>query len=198
MTTADTPAAAPSGAAPSLDRASMRQRLEELCVKRGHFILASGREASLYLDVRNASLHADTVGALGAALFVALARFAPQAVGGPVAGAVPLVAAVLVEAGRRGQSLPGFMVRQEAKNHGAGQQIDGHLQPGWQVALVEDVVTSGGSVLRAIAAVRAAGAEVVAVAAVVDREEGGRDALAAAGVPLVALFTLREIAGDAV
>ncbi len=188
----------PTDTAAPLDRAALRARLDALCVKRGHFILASGRESNLYLDVRNASLHADTVGALGAWLYAALVPYAPQAVGGPVAGAVPLVAAVLVEAGRRGESLPGFMVRKEAKDHGAGKQIDGHLQPGWRVALVEDVVTSGGSVLRAVEAVRAAGAEVVAVAAVVDREEGGREALAAAGVPLVALFTLREIAGETV
>lgn len=182
----------------SAARAALRDRLEALCVKRGHFILASGRESSLYLDVRNASLHADTLGALGAALHGALTPYAPQAVGGPVAGAVPLVAAVLVEAGRRGESLPGFMVRKEAKEHGSGKRIDGHLQSGWRVALVEDVVTSAGSVLRAIEAVRVAGGEVVAVAAVVDREEGGREALAAAGVPLVALFTLREVAGEVV
>lgn len=191
MTTTDTPFTA-------LDRAALRQRLDDLCVKRGHFILASGRESNLYLDVRNASLHADTVGSLGVWLYAALVPYAPQAVGGPVAGAVPLVAAVLCEAGRRGEPLPGFMVRKEAKDHGAGKQIDGHLADGWRVALVEDVVTSGGSVLRAIEAVRAAGAEVVAVAAVVDREEGGREALAAVGVPLVSLFTLREVAGEAV
>jgi orotate phosphoribosyltransferase len=179
-----------------LSRDELRDRLAALCVRRGLFTLASGGTATVYLDVRRASLHPSALGALADALTARIVPFVPDAVGGPVVGAIPLVAAIVVRRSASAQPWPGFMVRAETKTHGTGQRVDGYLEVGWRVALIEDVVTSGGSVLGAVKAVREAGAEVAVVACVVDREQGGRAALEAVGVPLEALFTMREILGD--
>jgi orotate phosphoribosyltransferase len=175
---------------------SLRDRIADLCVQRGHFVLASGRTSNVYVDVRRASLDAVALSEIGPALYAALSPFAPRAVGGPVAGAIPLVASVILASAAQDRPIPGFMVRKEAKDHGTARTIDGHLERGWSVALVEDVITSGGSVIQAIEAVRDAGARVSAVACVVDREQGGRAALAAMGVELVSLYTMREIVGE--
>ncbi len=175
---------------------TLRDRLERLCVKRGHFVLASGKTSSVYVDVRRASLDALALAELGPALWERAHAFEPHAIGGPVAGAIPLVASTILASATAGHPVPGFMVRKEAKDHGAAQKIDGHLEAGWRTVLIEDVITSGGSVIHAIEAVRAAGAEVVAVVCVVDREQGGRESLAALGVDMVALFTMRQVLGE--
>lgn len=176
---------------------SPRERLKALlrtvALKRGHFILASGAESSYYLDVRLISTHPEGA-LLVAQAFLELLKDEPiAAVGGPVLGAAPLVGALASESFRAGHPLPVFLVRKEAKGHGTGRQIEGHFHPGDAVALIEDVVTGGGSVLRAVEAVREAGGRVTRVLAVVDRGAGGREALTAAGVRFDALFAVAEL-----
>src|ERR1043165_2610959 len=108
----------------------------------------------------------------------------PQAVGGMAIGADPITAAIITVAGRSGKQLKGFIVRKEAKQHGTGRDVEGPVQPGEQVVIVEDVVTSGGSSLAAIEKAQAFGLKVRGVLAIIDRLEGGREMLATRGSSL--------------
>ena len=117
----------------------------------------------------------------------------PDAIGGMAIGADPISAATITLAGQRNQNLLAFIVRKEAKQHGTGRQVEGPVQPGMKAVIVEDVVTSGGSALKAVDAVREFGLEVDKILAVVDRLEGGREAVEAAGLQLETLVTVRDL-----
>jgi orotate phosphoribosyltransferase len=116
----------------------------------------------------------------------------PDAVGGMAIGADPITAAIITVAGRSGKALRGFIVRKEAKQHGTGRDVEGPVQPGDRVIVVEDVVTTGGSSLAAIEKAEAFGLKVLGVLAIIDRLEGGREALAAKGYSLQTLLTIRD------
>jgi orotate phosphoribosyltransferase len=153
-------------------------------VLRGSFRLRSGAISSYYIDKYLFTTRPDLLRRIAAAL-AALLPPETQRLAGPVLGAVPLVTAVALHTG-----IPSVIVRTDApKEYGTAKQIEGTLEPGERLALVEDVVTTGGAALAAVASLRAAGAEVLQALCVVDREEGGADAFARAGVPLRALFT---------
>lgn len=178
-------------------RERLKTLLQTVALKRGHFILASGAESDYYLDVRLVSMHPEGALRIAEAFLEILSRDEVAAVGGPVLGAAPLVGALAAESFRAGRPLTTFLVRKEAKGHGTGKQIEGNFPAdGAPVALVEDVVTAGGSVLKAIEAVRAAGSPVTHVLAVVDRGAGGRQALEAAGVRFTALFEVAELLAE--
>ena len=178
---------------PALHR-RLVELLEERSIRRGHFVLASGKESDFYVDARLTTLHAE-----GAAIIAALVldRLEPHVVGigGPVTGADPIVGAVVAQSWHRGRPVHGFMVRKEPKGHGLGQWLEGrgNLPNGAAVCLVEDTVTTGGSLLRAIERVQEAGLDVVQVIAVVDRQEGAAERIAAAGLALEALVTRDEL-----
>lgn len=181
-------------------RKDPRSRLLEILVQRslafGHFRLASGAESNYYVDVRKTSF--DPEGAsLAAKLLVDLTSLGepggPSAVGGPTIGADPLVTALGLEALARGHRVDCFVVRKETKDHGAGRRIEGNLGPGAKVVVLDDVLTKGGSLASAITAVEEAGAEVVAVACVVDREAGGPERLAAPGRSIHSIFRVSEL-----
>ena len=121
------------------------------------------------------------------------AGLAPDAVGGLTMGADPLAYAIAAESWRRGDPIHAFSVRKRAKRHGRGQLIEGCFEPGARVVIVEDVVTTGGSALRACEAVNAARGEVVGVLGLVDREEGGRAAIEEAGLRTIVLYTAAEL-----
>lgn len=181
-----------------LDPASLHARLvallEERSVRRGRFVLASGKESDFYVDARQTTLHAE-----GAAIIAAmiLDRLHPDVVGvgGPVTGADPIAGAVAALSFLRGRPVHGFMVRKEPKGHGLKQWLEGraNLPNGSPVCIVEDTVTTGGSLLRAVERVQEAGLEVVQVIAVVDREEGAAERIAAAGLRLETLVTRSEL-----
>jgi orotate phosphoribosyltransferase len=153
-------------------------------VLRGDFLLRSGARSSYYIDKYLFTTQPDLLRRIAAELAGRLPA-GVQRVAGPVLGAVPLVTALSLVS-----ELPMLIVRTEsAKEYGTAKQIEGVLQAGEQVVLVEDVVTTGGAALAAVQVLRDAGAEVLAALAVVDREEGGGAAFAAAGVPYQALFT---------
>ncbi len=160
---------------------------------RGRFQLASGAWSDYYLDLRRTTLDPAGLAAAVAALWGPLAGAGVSAVGGPTLGADPLVAGLILEAGRRGEPIQGFLVRSAVKDHGTARAIEGHCAPGARVAILDDVVTRGGSILRAVDAARAAGAEPVLTLALVDREEGGREALAKAGVELFTPLRVSEV-----
>lgn len=169
--------------------------LLEKSYREGDFTLASGRRSDYYFDCRVTSLSAEGSWLIGSLFNDMLADLAVQGVGGMTLGADPLVSATTVLSFSRGRPLNGLLVRKTAKGHGTGQFVEGlgNFAPGDSVAMLEDVVTTGGSVLLACERVRDAGLKVAAVLAILDREEGGREALASAGFNLLSLFTRKEL-----
>ena len=163
--------------------------------RRGTFTLASGRQSSLYIDARLTTMRPDglaTIGPLGLEA-IRMAGWTPDAVGGLTLGADPVSYAIAHASALAGTPVRAFTVRKEAKTHGTGKVIEGPFSSGDTVVIVEDVITTGGSALKAVAAVRAAGGIVLGVLAVVDREEGGREAIAATGLRAVALATASQL-----
>jgi orotate phosphoribosyltransferase len=169
--------------------------LAERSARRGQFTLASGRQSTLYIDARLTTMSPDGLALIGPLALAALrdVDWRVQAVGGLTLGADPISYAIAYASAETASPLRAFTVRKEAKAHGTGRLIEGPFRAGDRVAVVEDVITTGGSALRAVEAVRAAGGTVAGVLALVDREEGGRDALVSAGLPVVALARASDI-----
>lgn len=160
-------------------------------VRRGEFTLASGRRSDLYVDARMTTMHPDglaLIGSLGLSAMSA-AGWAPDSVGGLTLGADPVAYAIAYASASTTRPIRAFTVRKEAKQHGTGKLIEGPFTPTDRVVVVEDVITTGASAIRAISAIRQAGARVVGVLAVVDRDEGGRAAIESEGVPVHALVS---------
>ena len=177
------------------DRDRLVALLAERSARRGQFTLASGRQSTLYIDARLTTMSPEGLALIGPLGLAALedAGWNVQSVGGLTLGADPVSYAVSYASMLAKRPVRAFTVRKEAKQHGTGRLIEGPFRAGDRVAVVEDVVTTGGSALRAIEAVRAADGIVAGVLAVVDREEGGREAIEAAGVEVVALARANEI-----
>ena len=163
--------------------------------KRGNFTLASGRQSTLYIDARITTMSPDGLALIGPLGVTAIhdAGWRIDAVGGLTMGADPIACAVSYASAASVAPLRAFTVRKEPKTHGTGKLIEGPFRPGDRVAVIEDTITTGGSAKKAIDAVRAAGGEVIGVLALVDREEGGREALEAEGVEVIALARASEI-----
>src|SRR5919206_759916 len=147
--------------------------------RRGRFTLASGRQSTLYIDARLTTMSPDGLAAIGPLGLAALRAtgWDVQAVGGLTLGADPIAYAIAYASALAGTPVRAFTVRKEAKTHGTGKLIEGPFRAGDRVAVIEDVITTGSSAARAANAVRAAGGAVVGILALVDREEGGREAL---------------------
>jgi orotate phosphoribosyltransferase len=173
------------------------QLLASRSAKRGTFTLASGKQSTLYIDARLTTMSPDGLALIGSLGLASLrdaswgARVA--AVGGLTLGADPIAYAISYASAATPSPIRAFTVRKETKAHGTGKLIEGPFEPGDRVAVIEDVITTGGSARRAIDAVRAAGGTVEGVLALVDREEGGREALEAAHVEVVSLVRSSEI-----
>jgi len=178
------------------DKQALIEVVREKALEFGDFTLASGKKAKYYLDCRKVTL--DSSGALLVAqgILDLLGDDLPDAVGGMAIGADPITAAVITTAAASGKSLSGFIVRKEAKTHGKGRDVEGPVAAGQSVVIVEDVVTTGGSSLKAIEKVEAAGLKVLGVIAIIDRLEGGREAFAAKGYELTTLLTIRDFGID--
>ena len=175
------------------DRNRLIELIKEHALQFGKFTLASGKEASFYLDCRKVTLHPLGANQIGAGMLHLLGEQPPDAIGGMAIGADPISAATITLAGQRGENLLGFIVRKEAKQHGTGRQVEGPVRPGMTAVVVEDVVTSGGSALKAVDAAREFGLKVDKILAVVDRLEGGREAIEGAGLQLETLLTVRNL-----
>ncbi len=172
----------------------LKSLLREHALKFGTFTLASGKTASYYLDCRRITLHPQGANVIAAGMLEQITRLnpLPSAVGGMAIGADPITAAIVTVAGQRNLPLLGFMVRKEPKGHGTGRQVEGPVEPGQSVVIVEDVITSGGSALAAVDAAQAFGLKVVGVIGIIDRLAGGEAAFAARGIPLHTLLTVRD------
>jgi orotate phosphoribosyltransferase len=191
---------------PLLNRMDDRQRLFDIIGTRsfrqgGAFRLASGRMSTIYFNLKPTMLDGEGARLIGAAVAAKAAALDAELVGGLELGAVPIVASAAAMSAVAGRPLRAVIVRKAAKEHGTQSLVEGLAQgetlEGRAVLVVEDVTTTGGSALKAIAALREAGAQVRHVVTVVDREEGAASAFAAADATLHALFTKREFAREA-
>lgn len=178
----------------SYNRDALIQLVRQEALQTGTFTLASGKTASYYLDCRLVTLHPLGANLIAAGMLEVISAMThqPVAVGGMAIGADPITAAIVTVSGASGGSLRGFMVRKEAKDHGRGRQVEGPVKPGDRVVIVEDVITSGGSAIRAIHAAREFGLEVIGVIGIIDRLAGGAAAFAAEGLTLQTLLTIRD------
>ena len=154
--------------------------------RRGQFVLSSGKTSDYYMDGRMTTLSAEGARLIGEILYARIAPLGVDAVGGLTLGADPIVTAVSAYSATVGNPINGFLIRKEAKGHGTGRQIEGHLKAGYRVVLVEDVMTTGGSFLKAVEAVKNAAptVEIVKLMALVDRNEGGLEALSSLRIPV--------------
>jgi orotate phosphoribosyltransferase len=172
-----------------------RSRLLELFKKRafssGKFTLASGKESTYYINSKKVIFHSEAVALLGELLWEATKHLNIQAMGGLEVGAIPMAAAAAMRYHLEGRALEGFFVRKQAKTHGSQEQIEGVLEAGMRVAMVDDVLTTGGSVIRAIEEVEKRGARIVAVICIVDRLKGARELLEAK-YAYAPIFTIRD------
>ncbi|SMP63126.1 orotate phosphoribosyltransferase [Neorhodopirellula lusitana] len=181
----------------SADRTPLIELMEREALQRGTFTLASGKTANYYLDCRRVTLHPKGAGLVGRAMLDFISTNAanagiPDAVGGMAIGADPITASIVTLAGMENIELSGFMVRKEPKGHGMGQQVEGPVTAGQNVVIVEDVITSGGSAIKAVEAAQAFGLNVLYVLAIIDRLAGGEAAFAAKGLKLYTLTTIRD------
>ncbi len=187
-------AASPACASPTAARERLLTLLAERAYRLGQFTLASGRTSPHYVNCKPVSLSGEGLELLGALLLEHVEAEA-IAVAGLTLGADPLVSAVAMRASLDGRGLDALIVRKEAKGHGTGAWLEGPLPAaGATICVLEDVVTSGGSALKAVEQLRQAGYRVGRVVAIVDRQEGGLETLTAAGLELASLFLLSEVA----
>lgn len=174
------------------DKAELIALVRERALKFGDFTLVSGKKAKYYLDMKQITLDSTGARLVGEGFLELIGQPLPKAVGGMAIGADPITGAIITMAGVRGDSLRGILVRKEAKGHGTNRFVEGPVQPGDDVVIVEDVVTTGGSSLLAIERAEEFGLKVTKVVAIIDRLEGGAQAFESRGYPLTSLLTIRD------
>jgi orotate phosphoribosyltransferase len=175
-------------------RARLAELIKEHALRFGDFTLASGQKSTYFIDGKMVTLQAEGLYHLSRCILDLLDEVEVDAVGGMSIGADPITGGVVALAGALGQPLLGFLVRKEQKDHGTRKQVEGPVPEGARVVMLEDVVTTGGSTLQAIAAMeRERNAQIVKVIAMVDRLQGARENLGAEGYDLEAIFTIEEL-----
>jgi orotate phosphoribosyltransferase len=171
-----------------------RSRLKELFLSRaiafGNFTLASGKTSSYYINSKKVLFHSESIALLADLLYDATQDLTFQAIGGLEVGAIPMATAVCLRYQQAGRNLEGFFVRKEAKGHGSKERVEGQVKSGDRVVVIDDVLTTGGSVIQAIEEVEKMGAKVLRVVCIVDRLQGAREALAK--YDFRPLFTVRD------
>lgn len=173
---------------------SSRDRLKDLfrarALRFGDFTLASGKKSSYYVNSKKVLFHAEAISLLGDLLFEVTSDLEFEAIGGLEVGAIPMAAAALTAFHRNGRSMEGFFVRKQAKAHGSQELVEGQVNAGDRVVVIDDVLTTGGSLVQAIHAVEAAGAKVVRAVCICDRLQGAAEALK--DYDYRPLFTVRD------
>lgn len=182
-----------TNAADTAARDELARLVSELAVVHGTVTLASGKQADYYVDLRRATLHHAAAPLIGTLLRGLTADWNYVAVGGLTLGADPVACAMMHSAAADGIVLDAFVVRKDTKTHGMQRQVEGSAVSGQRVLAVEDTSTTGGSVLTAVDALHAAGATVVGVATVVDRDTGAKEAIEARGLPYRSLLGLADL-----
>ena len=176
----------------------MRERLKQLLLELSvitdrEFTLASGKKSNFYVDARITTLHPEGSFLIGKIFLDMLENVPADSVGGYSIGADPIVTSISLHSFMAEKHLPAFIIRKQEKSYGTGKTIEGNFKKGDRVVIFDDVVTSGGSILKGAAEVEKAGGTVAAVMAVIDREEGGRDLIEAAGYPFSSIFTRSDL-----
>lgn len=172
-------------------RARLLQVFKERAFSFGKFTLASGKESTYYVNSKKAIFQSEVVCLLGQVLFDMTKDLQIEAAGGLEVGAIPMAAVLASEYHRQGRSLEGFFVRKQPKSHGSQERIEGVLKAGMRVAVLDDVLTTGGSAIQAAAEIEKAGATIAAVVCIVDRLEGAREAVTAR-YDFRPIFTIRD------
>jgi orotate phosphoribosyltransferase len=175
------------------DRDALLEQILGKAVVHGEVTLSSGRIGDYYVDLRRITLDAEAAPLVGPIMLELTADLDFESVGGLTLGADPVAGAMLHAAAARGRRLDSFVVRKEGKAHGLQRRIEGPPVEGRRVLAVEDTSTTGGSVLEAVKALREAGAEVVAVAVIVDRDTGARERVEATGLPYLAAYSAADL-----
>ena len=176
------------------ERERLKQILQDKSILKGNFKLASGKESNYYIDARLTTLDAEGV-SLISKIFLEEISNDPEinSVGGPTMGADPIVGSIITQSWLNSNAIRGFLVRKETKGHGTTKLIEGNINENDQVAVVEDVVTTGGSVLKAIDALESFGVKIKKVLVVVDREEGAVEIFKERGYELYSIFKISEL-----
>lgn len=174
-------------------REELGRILRERSILKGEFTLVSGRKSSYYINGKMTTLHARGLYLAASLLLDRLGPLEVDAFAGPVIGADPIIGALLALSAERGLERGGLLIRKEAKGHGTGRLVEGDLREGMRVVIVEDVATTGGSLLRAAEAVAAGGGIIAGIHVLVDREEGAAANIAAAGYSFDSLFKVGEL-----
>lgn len=176
----------------------MKTRLKEILLELSvitdrEFTLASGKKSNFYVDARITTLHPEGAFLIGKLFLAMLDGMEVNSIGGYSIGADPIVSSISVRSFIEKTPIPAFIIRKQEKTHGTGKIIEGNFKKGDKVVIFDDVVTSGGSILKGAAEVEKAGGSILAVMAVIDREEGGREAIETAGYPFSSIFTKSDL-----
>ncbi|MEA3255074.1 MAG: orotate phosphoribosyltransferase [Candidatus Altiarchaeota archaeon] len=174
-------------------KTQLLELIKREAVFKGNFVLASGKESSYYLDLRLITLNPEGAYLIAEVLFDLLTCEDVDFLGGLTLGADPICGAFSAISYLKGKPIPSFIVRKEEKKHGKTKAIEGPLRKGARVAIVDDVATSGGSLLRAINAVKEQACEIVSIIVIVDREEGAKEKLAEEGYMLLSIFNKKDL-----
>jgi orotate phosphoribosyltransferase len=178
------------------ERERLKRIIKELSYEKRKVILASGRESDFYFDGKQTTLHPEGGYLTGKLFFEAIKNVdGIEGVGGLTLGADPIATATSVVSFLEGRPIPAFIIRKEPKGHGTGAWLEGrkNFQPGAKVVIVEDVVTTGGSSMKAVRRAEEEGMTVLGIVTLVDREEGGREQIEKEGYWLKSIFTKSEI-----
>lgn len=166
----------------------LREIIRSESYQEGEFTLASGAKSTYFFQLRQTTMHPEGASLIGELLVEFMRREDIHCIGGLELGAVPVVTAAAVMGFQRDYPLDAFFVRKKAKQHGARELIDGHIRPGAEVLIIDDVTTTGGSTLKAVESVADMGCKVIKALAIVDREEGAPQNLAKEGIALYSLL----------
>ncbi len=178
------------------DRDRLIALFKERALKFGDFTLVSGQKSSYYLDGKQVTLHSEGLRLVSLGLFELLQDVDFTVVGGMSIGADPIIGGVLTVAAEQGKPILGCMVRKEAKGHGTNRFLEGPLQAGDKVVIIDDVVTTGGSSLQAVEHIQEFGCEVVMVVGICDRLQGGRENFEKKDLPFRSLLTIEDLGVD--
>ena len=165
----------------------------ERSILKGDFTLASGRKSTYYINGKMTSLYSRGLFIAARLLLDLLEDTDYDAFAGPTIGADPIIGALLALSAERGEEREGLLIRKESKEHGTKKLVEGNLQAGMKVIILEDTVTTGGSLLKAARAVEDGGGEIAGIFVMVDREEGARESIAGAGYSFTSLFRVSEL-----
>ncbi|MBN2185000.1 MAG: orotate phosphoribosyltransferase [Candidatus Krumholzibacteriota bacterium] len=175
------------------ERSELKEIIIKRSIKKGDFTLVSGRKSSYYINGKMTTLHSRGLFLSARLLLDSFSGIDYDAFAGPVIGADPIIGALLALSAERGEEKEGLLVRKEAKGHGTKRQIEGNIAEGMKVLILEDVVTTGGSLLKAADAIVKEGAAVAGIRVLVDREEGASEKIAEAGYEFSSLFKVSEL-----